>query len=223
MNKYGFVELDPGLADTIEELQRAGVDVTAGAPPSIRREVGRQFGEEAKLNALNELREQGQILHYEPSKLGMIITVPSINGPQKILLDELGMSGKDFLDMISEVPGIAINIGGVALAIAASPALIAGGGWSLATLAAISGASYFAGASASDIVNRYFTENQLYAVNQIVKDRGVEAGIAALIDGLLLQGVKFIRGVGQKTIGPVAGSGDLAVKNYLKSIAKGKH
>ena len=225
MNKYGFVELDPGLADTIEELQRAGVDVTAGAPPSIRREVGRQFGEEAKLNALNELREQGQILHYEPSKLGMIITVPTINGPQKILLDELGMSGKDFLDMISEVPGVALNVAATAGAIIASPALLTGfavPGLAMGTLMAISGASYFVGASASDIVNRYFTENQLYAVNQIVKDRGVEAGIAALIDGLLLQGVKFIRGVGQKTIGPVAGSGDLAVKNYLKSIAKGK-
>ncbi len=222
MNKYGFVELDPGLADTIEDLQRAGVDVTAGAPPSIRKEVGRQSGEEAKLNALNELMEQGQILHYKPSKLGMIITVPSIDGPKDILLDELGMSGKDFLDMISEVPGIFINIAAVGGAVALSPGLATGGILSLGTLAALSGASYFVGASASDLINRYFTENQILAVDQIVKDRGVEAGIAALIDGLLLQGVKFIRGVGQKTIGPVAESGDLAIKNYLKSIAKGK-
>ena len=36
MNKYGFMELDAELADSIEELQEAGVDVTAGAPANIR-------------------------------------------------------------------------------------------------------------------------------------------------------------------------------------------
>ena len=222
MNKYGFMELDAELADSIEELQEAGVDVTAGAPANIRKEVGRQSGEEAKLNALNELRDQGQILHYKPSKLGMIITIPTIDGPQDLLLDELGLDGKDFLDMISEVPGIATNIAAVAGAVIAAPGLAAGGVISLAGLSVISGISYFAGASASDLINRHFTKNQIYALDQIVQKRGPEAAIAAGIDFLLLGGVKIGKGVLQKFIGPVAGSGDLAVKNYLKSIASGK-
>jgi hypothetical protein len=222
MNKYGFMELDAELADSIEELQEAGVDVTAGAPANIRTEVGRQSGEEAKLNALNELRDQGQILHYEPTKLGMVITIPTPDGPKDLLLDELGLDGKDFLDVISEVPGIATNIAAVAGLVYASPGLAAGGALSLGGLAVLSGLSYFTGAAASDIINRYFTNNQIYALNQIVKDRGFEAGIAAGIDFLLMGGVKLGKGVLQKFIGPVAGSGDLAVKNYLKSIASGK-
>ena len=222
MNKYGFMELDAELADSIEELQEAGVDVTAGAPANIRKEVGRQSGEEAKLNALNELRDQGQILHYEPTKLGMVITIPTMDGPKDLLLDELGLDGKDFLDMISEVPGIATNIAAVAGAVYAAPGLAAGGVISLAGLSVISGISYFTGAGASDLINRHFTKNQIYALDQIVQKRGPEAAIAAGIDFLLLGGVKIGRGVLQKFIGPVAGSGDLAVKNYLKSIASGK-
>ena len=222
LNKYGFVELDSELADTIEELQRAGVDVTAGAPANIRKEVGRQSDEEYKLQALNDLQEAGQILHYKPSKLGMIITVPTINGPKDVLLDEVGLNGKDFLDMISEVPGIAANIAGVTAAVVAWPALATGGVISLAGISALSGISYFVGAGASDIINRYFTEADILGLNEIAKTRGTEAAIAAGLDALLLGGVKFGKGVAQKFIGPVAGAGDLVVKNYLKSIAKGK-
>ena len=106
MNKYGFVELDADLAETIEQLQAAGVDVMSGAPADIRASVGRQSDEQFKLQALNDLVEEGQILFYKPSKLGMIITVPTPEGSKDLLLDELGFDGKDFLDMISEVPGI---------------------------------------------------------------------------------------------------------------------
>ena len=41
LNKYGLIELDAQLAESIQELQQAGVDVTAGAPANIRAEVGR--------------------------------------------------------------------------------------------------------------------------------------------------------------------------------------
>ena len=222
LNKYGFVELDADLAESVEELQKAGVDVMAGAPPNIRKEVGRQSGEEAKLNALNELVDSGQILFYKPSKLGMIITVPTPDGTQDLLLDELGFSGKDFLDMISEVPGIAANIAAVSGAVIASPGLATGGVISMVGLSALSGLSYFTGATASDLVNRHFTKNQIYALDQIARDRGYEAAIATGIDFLLMGGVKIGKGVMQKFIGPVAGSGDLAIKNYLKGIAQGK-
>ena len=222
LNKYGFVELEADLADTIEELQKAGVNVTKGAPANIRTEVGRQSDEEYKLQALNDLQEAGQILFYEPSKLGMIITVPTINGPEKLLLDEVGTSGKDFLDMISEVPGIFANIAGVTGAIVAFPALATGGVIGLAGISALSGISYFVGSSASDVINRYFTEADILGINEIAKTRGTEAAIAAGLDALLLGGVNFGSRVLQKFIGPVAGSGDLVVKNYLKSIAKGK-
>ena len=227
MNKYGLMELDAQLADSIQELQEAGVDVTAGAPPNIRKEIGRQSGEEAKLNALQELQEAGQILFYKPSKLGMIITVPSADGPKELLLDEIGFDGKDFLDMISEVPGIGANIAATTAAVVAAPGLITAGTLGattigLGTLAVISGVSYFSGATASDIVNRFFTKNQIYALDQIFKDRGYEAAMAAGLDTLLLSGFKFGRGLLNKFVGPVAGSGDLAVKNYLKSIAQGK-
>ena len=227
MNKYGLMELDAQLADSIQELQAAGVDVTAGAPPNIRKEVGRQSGEEAKLNALQELQEAGQILFYKPSKLGMIITVPSAEGPKDLLLDEIGFDGKDFLDMISEVPGIGANIAATTAAVIAFPGLITAGTIGgatigLGTLGVISGISYFSGASASDLVNRFFTKNQIYALDQIAKDRGYEAAMAAGLDFLLIGGLKFGKGILNKFIGPVAGSGDLAVKNYLKSIAQGK-
>jgi len=222
LNKYGFVELEADLADTIEELQKAGVNVTKGAPANIRKEVGRQSDEEYKLQALNDLQKDGQILFYEPSKLGMIITVPTINGPEKLLLDEVGLSGKDFFDTISEIPGIMANIAGVTAAVVAFPALATGGVVSLTGLSILSGLSYFTGAAASDIINRYFTEADVLGLFEIGKTRGTEAAIAAGLDALLLGGIKFGRGVAQKFIGPVAESGDLVVKNYLKSIAKGK-
>ena len=222
MNKYGFVELDADLAETIEQLQAAGVDVMSGAPADIRASVGRQSDEQFKLQALNDLVEEGQILFYKPSKLGMIITVPTPEGSKDLLLDELGFDGKDFLDMISEVPGIVTNIAATAGAVMAVPSLATGGTLSLVGLSAISGLSYFTGASASDIINRHFTNADIIAIDKIAKERGMEAAIAAGFDFLLLGGVKLGKGVLQKFVGPVAGAGDVAVKNYLTSIAKGK-
>ena len=107
MYKYGLIELDDDLAETIDELQKAGVDVTADVPSNIRLQVGRQSGEEAKLQALENLKQDGQILFYKPTKLGMVITIPEFNeqgaqiGTQDVLFDELGLDGNDFLDIIS--------------------------------------------------------------------------------------------------------------------------
>ena len=222
LNKYGLMELESPLADSIQELQMAGVDVTAGAPANIRKEVGRFSEENSKLLALEQLKQDGQILFYKPSKLGMVITVPSSEGPKDLLLDEIGFGGKDFLDMTSELPGVFTNVAAVTGAVIASPGLAAGGVISLGGLAVLSGLSYFTGATASDLINRHFSKNQVYALNQIFTDRGYEAALAAGLDFLLLGGVKFGRGILNKAVGPVAGSGDLAVKNYLKTIAQGK-
>ena len=222
LNKYGLIELDAQLAESIQELQQAGVDVTAGAPADIRAEVGRFSDEQSKLLALEQLKEDGQILFYKPSKLGMILTVPTAEGPKDILLDEIGFSGKDFLDMTSEIPGVAANIAATAGAVIAAPGLITGGIIGLAGLSVISGLSYFTGSTASDLINRHFSKNQIYAIDQIAKDRGFEAALAAGLDFLLIGGMKIGKGVINKLTGPVAGSGDLAIKNYLKAIAKDK-
>ena len=222
LNKYGLIELDAQLAESIQELQQAGVDVTAGAPADIRAEVGRFSDEQSKLLALEQLKEDGQILFYKPSKLGMILTVPTAEGPKDILLDEIGFSGKDFLDITSEIPGVAANIAATAGAVIAAPGLITGGVIGLAGLSVISGLSYFTGSTASDLINRAFSKNQIYALDQIAKDRGYEAALAAGLDFLLIGGMKIGKGVINKLTGPVAGSGDLAIKNYLKAIAKDK-
>jgi hypothetical protein len=222
LNKYGLIELDAQLAESIQELQQAGVDVTAGAPADIRAEVGRFSDEQSKLLALEQLKEDGQILFYKPSKLGMILTVPTAEGPKDILLDEIGFSGKDFLDITSEIPGVAANIAATAGAVIVSPGLITGGVIGLAGLSVISGLSYFTGSTASDLINRAFSKNQIYALDQIAKDRGYEAALAAGLDFLLIGGMKIGKGVINKLTGPVVGSGDLAIKNYLKAIAKDK-
>ena len=222
LNKYGLIELDAQLAESIQELQQAGVDVTAGAPADIRAEVGRFSNEQSKLLALEQLKEDGQILFYKPSKLGMILTVPTAEGPKDILLDEIGFGGKDFLDLTSEIPGVAANIAATAGAVIASPGLITGGVIGLAGLSVISGLSYFTGSTSSDLINRAFSKNQIYALDQIAKDRGYEAALAAGLDFLLIGGMKIGKGVINKLTGPVAGSGDLAIKNYLKGIAKDK-
>ena len=222
LNKYGLIELDAQLAESIQELQQAGVDVTAGAPANIRAEVGRFSNEQSKLLALEQLQEDGQILFYKPSKLGMILTIPTADGPKDVLFDEIGFSGKDFLDLTSEIPGIATNIAATAGAVILSPGLITGGTIGLGTLAVISGLSYFTGSASSDLINRHFSKNQIYAIDQIFKDRGYEAALAAGLDFLLIGGAKIGKGVINKLTGPVAGSGDLAIKNYLKSIANGK-
>ena len=232
MNKYGLMELDADLAETIEDLQRAGVDVTAGVPSNIRFQTGRQRGDEAKLQALENLKESGQIEFYKPTKLGMVITIPDFNeqgvriGTQDVLFDDIGLDGNDFLDIFSEIPGIALNIAAVTTAIAMSPTLAAGAGGatilSMGTLVALSGASYFLGAGASDLINRYFSKNQLLAVNEIINTRGIEAGMGAILDFALLAGVNFSKGVTNKLIGPMAGGGDETVKNYLKKITQDK-
>ena len=195
LNKYGLMELDSQLADSIQELQMAGVDVTAGAPANIRAEVGRFSEENSKLLALEQLKQDGQILFYKPSKLGMVITVPSSEGPKDLLLDEIGFGGKDFLDMTSELPGVFTNVAAVTGAVIASPGLAAGGVISLGGLAVLSGLSYFTGATASDLINRHFSKNQIYAIDQIFKDRGYEAALAAGLDFLLIGGMKIGKGV----------------------------
>ena len=227
MYKYGLIELDDDLAETIDELQKAGVDVTADVPSNIRAQVGRQSSEEAKLQALENLKQDGQILFYKPTKLGMVITIPEFNeqggqiGTKDVLFDELGLDGNDFLDIISEVPGIALNIGAVTTAIALSPAL-ATTTLGVGTLAAISGASYFIGAFGSDIINRVLSKNQLLAVDEIAKTRGIEAAIGAILEFALMTGVNFTKGITNKLIGPLAGGGDETIKKYLKNITQDK-
>jgi hypothetical protein len=227
MYKYGLIELDDDLAETIEELQRAGVDVTADVPSNVRFQVGRQSGEEAKLQALENLKQDGQILFYKPTKLGMVITIPEFNeqgaqiGTQDVLFDELGLDGNDFLDIISEVPGIATNIAAVTAAIVASPAL-ATTTLGVAGLTAISAGSYFLGASASDLINRVFSKNQLLAIDEIAKTRGIEAAIGGILEFALMTGVNFTKGITNKLIGPLAGGGDETIKKYLKNITQDK-
>jgi hypothetical protein len=152
----------------------------------------------------------------------MILTIPTVDGPKDVLFDEIGFSGKDFLDITSEIPGVAANIAATAGAVVLSPGLITGGTIGLGTLAVISGLSYFTGSASSDLINRHFSKNQIYALDQIFKDRGFESAVAAGLDFLLIGGMKIGKGVINKLTGPVAGSGDLAIKNYLKSIANGK-
>jgi hypothetical protein len=227
MYKYGLIELDDDLAETIEELQRAGVDVTADVPFNIRVQVGRQSSEEAKLQALENLKEDGQILFYKPTKLGMVITIPEFNeqggqiGTKDVLFDELGLDGNDFLDIISEIPGIGFNIAAVTTAIALSPAM-ATAGMGIAGLTAISAGSYFLGASASDIINRIFSKNQLLAIDEIAKTRGIEAAIGGILEFALMHGVNFTKGVTNKLIGPLAGGGDETIKKYLTKITQDK-
>ena len=227
MYKYGLIELDDDLAETIEELQRAGVDVTADVPSNIRVQVGRQSSEEAKLQALENLKEDGQILFYKPTKLGMVITIPEFNeqggqiGTKDVLFDELGLDGNDFLDIISEIPGIGLNIAAVTTAIALSPAM-ATAGMGIAGLTAISAGSYFLGASASDIINRIFSKNQLLAIDEIAKTRGIEAAIGGILEFALMHGVNFTKGVTNKLIGPLAGGGDETIKKYLTKITQDK-
>ena len=227
MNKYGFIEIDADLAESIEELQKAGVDVTAGAPPSIRAQVGRHQGETAKLQALENLKEDGQILFYKPHKLGMVLTIPEFDqqgnqiGTQDVLFDEIGLDGKDFLDTLSELPGIATNIAAVTAAIVASPAL-ATTTLGVVGLTAISAASYFTGAVASDIINRYLSKDQVMAIDQIAKTRGIEAATGAVLEFLLMSGVNFSKGVVNKVIGPMAGGGDETIKKYLQNITQDK-
>ena len=229
MNKYGFIEIDADLAESIEELQKAGVDVTAGAPPGVRAQVGRQQGEIAKLQALENLKNDGQILFYKPTKLGMVLTIPKFDqqgtqiGTQDVLFDEIGLDGKDFLDTLSELPGIATNIAAVTAAVAASP------WWATATtttgivgLTAISAASYFTGATASDIINRYLSKDQVMAIDQIAKTRGIETATGAVLEFLLMSGVNFSKGVVNKIIGPMAGGGDETIKKYLQNITQDK-
>jgi hypothetical protein len=216
MNKYGFIEIDADLAESIEELQKAGVDVTAGAPPGVRIQVGRQSGEAAKLQALENLKNDGQILFYKPTKLGMVLTIPEFDqqgtqiGTKDVLFDEIGLDGKDFLDTISELPGIV-----------ASPAL-ATTTLGVVGLTAISAASYFTGAVASDIINRYLSKDQVMAIDQIAKTRGIEAATGAVLEFLLISGVNFSKGVVNKVIGPMAGGGDETIKKYLQNITQDK-
>tara|TARA_R110001592_G_scaffold25037_1_gene95715 strand:- start:256 stop:3795 length:3540 start_codon:yes stop_codon:yes gene_type:complete len=223
MDKYGFIALDSELAETVIDLQNAGVDITSGADADIRVSIGRQSTDDQKILALEQLKKDGDILFYKPSKLGFIISVPGPdNTTNDILLDEIGFSGKDLLDLTSEVPGIAANIGATIAAVSKIPRLVSGGLLSLGGLAAISGISYFTGATASDVINRIFTNDQVMAIDQIFKDRGLEAAIAAGMDFAILAGVKLVKGAGQALIGPVANSGDETVKAYLKTIAANK-
>ena len=226
MDKYGIVELDADLMESIEELQEAGVDVMADVPAHIRFQVGRHSGEEAKLQALENLKEDGHILHYKPSKLGMIITIDTPDGPKDMLFDEIGLDGNDFLDIVSEIPGIAANIGVVTWAMLTSPIWgipVAGTTvMGISGLAALSGLSYFTGATAGDLLNRLLSKNQVLALAEIAKDRGIEGAIAAGLDFLFMGGVHLSKGIVNKAIGPLAGSGDEVIKKYLMNIAHGK-
>ena len=74
------------LADLqISEIERAANQAIEDATASGDIRTVFQDDEQFKLQALEDLVEEGQILFYKPSKLGMIITVPTPGGPYIIV------------------------------------------------------------------------------------------------------------------------------------------
>lgn len=221
--KYGVggVEVNPQFVKDIKVLEDAGVDILSGAPPSIRFDIGRQTDDEMKQKALDLMVESGSVLAYQPTKFGYILDIPSEEGTKQVLLDEIGFTGKDFLDFSSEIPGMASYIGA---AVAAAPLAYGGGILSMGILPVIAGAAYFTGSSVSDIVNRMSIGGDITfdTLGEIMKQRGIETAIGALIDTLFVGGGKLIKGIGQTAVGPFAKGGDKALKAKLDEIVKNR-
>ena len=221
--KYGVggVEVNPQFVKDIKVLEDAGVDILSGAPPSIRFDIGRQTDDEMKQKSLDLMVENGNVLAYTPTKFGYVLDIPSEEGTKQVLLDEIGFTGKDFLDFTSEIPGIAAYIGAAA---AAAPLAYGGGILSMGILPIIAGMAYFTGSSVSDVVNRMSIGGDITfdTLTEIGKTRGIETAIGVGLDTLFVGTGRFIKGVGQTTVGPFAKGGDKALKAKLDEIVKNR-
>jgi hypothetical protein len=221
--KYGVggVEVNPQFVKDIKVLEDAGVDILSGAPPSIRYDIGRQTDDEMKQKALDLMIENGSVLNYQPTKFGYVLDIPSEEGTKQVLLDEIGFTGKDFLDFTSEIPGMASYI---AAAAAAAPLAYGGGILSMGILPVIAGMAYFTGSSVSDVVNRMSIGGDITfdTLIEIAKTRGVETAIGVGLDTLFVGGGKLIKGIGQTAVGPFAKGGDKALKAKLDEIVKNR-
>jgi hypothetical protein len=221
--KYGVggVEVNPQFVKDIKVLEDAGVDIMSGAPPSIRFDIGRQTGDEMKQKALDLMVEKGSVLSYQPTKFGYVLDIPSPEGTKQVLLDEIGFTGKDFLDFSSELPGMAAYI---AAAAAAAPLAYGGGILSMGILPVIAGAAYFTGSTVSDVVNRMTIvgDEAFDTLGEIAKQRGIESAIGALIDTFLVGGGRVIKGVGQAAVGPFAKGGNKSLKAKLDEIVNNR-
>ena len=221
--KYGVggVEVNPQFVKDIKVLEDAGVDIMSGAPPSIRYDVGRQKGDEMKQKALDLMVEKGSVLSYQPTKFGYVLDIPSPEGTKQVLLDEIGFTGKDFLDFSSEVPGMAAYI---AAAAAAAPLAYGGGVLSMVTLPVIAGLAYFSGSTVSDVVNRMSVigDEAFDTLGEIAKTRGIETAIGVGLDVLFVGAGKAIKGVSQMAVGPFAKGGNKSLKSKLDEIVNNR-
>jgi hypothetical protein len=221
--KYGVggVEVNPQFVKDIKVLEDAGVDILSGAPPSIRYDIGRQSDEEMKQKTLDLMVENGSVLAYQPTKFGYVLDIPSPEGTKQVLLDEIGFTGKDFLDFTSEIPGMASYIAAAAVA---APLAYGGGILSMGILPVIAGMAYFTGSSVSDVVNRMSIGGDITfdTLLEIAKTRGVETAIGVGLDTLFVGGGRLIKGIGQTAVGPFAKGGNKSLKAKLDEIVNNR-
>ncbi len=184
-----------------EALEAEGVDVETGGPAGVRAELSLTPPERKRAFLVQAFGEGN--FRDTPSGVVVKINDPDTGDPREILLDERGLTFRDFADAAEAVPVIAGAIGGTLAAIVVFPELVAGGVLSLLALAVISGVSGQLGGATTDVIQALKTGGiDMQLLESIAKRRGINAAIDTTLDFLTAGTFRLVKGGGQIALGP---------------------
>lgn len=206
----GFPEgpLGPGKKTELNllDLEAQGVDIESGAGTA---------GARAQISLASPERRQ-QILQntfpngFRETEAGTVVTIEQDGVLRDVLLDESGLSLNDFADAAGGSVEAGAAVTGVVAALAAFPALAAGG-LSLALLSVIAGVSGQLGGTVAEVLADMKAggidlskPEDVEMMENMVKRRSINAAIDSTLD--LVSGGLFKAGgvVGQAAVGPFA-------------------
>ena len=195
----------------LQKLEEEGVDIFRGAPVGIRAGLSlREFSPERQREFLE--KEFGAT-NVRNTPAGFVVRLQG----QEILVDEKGLTLRDFADLIDEGT---VAVGAIA-AVLAFPGLLAGGILSLGAVAAIAAVAGQTAGGVKDVAVA-ISDGGLRPgeLNQIVEDRGFNAGVDFVLDfttgGVARLGGKIV----STARGPFARAGDPTVQAAVKEAGE---
>ena len=184
-------------------MEAEGVDIETGGPAGVRAGLSLTPPERKRAFLVQSFGEG----NFRDTPAGVVVKIndPDTGDPREILLDERGLTFRDFADAAGSAPEIAGAIGGTVAAIVLFPELVAGGVFSLLTLAVIAGVSGQLGGATTDVIQALKTGGiDMELIGSIAKRRGINAAIDTTLDFLTAGTFRLVKGGAQVALGPFA-------------------
>lgn len=184
-----------------------GVDIESGGPVDARLKLSLGLSDESRDAILRNNFPDG----VRTTKAGPVVTIKDKDGNKReVLLDETGLSLKDFADAGGPLLEVLGAIGGVTAVIAAAPAIVTSA-LAVPILAVVGGVAGQVPVTIAEIIASMKSggidldaPEDVELLESIIKSRGIRATTDVVLDMVTAGTARSVKGTTQKAIAPFA-------------------